>query len=41
MPQLDQGLILVDAHLQNRECLLVSLKIFERCDHILEGLGSY
>ena len=40
MPQLDQGLILVDAHLHNREGLLVGLNILKRGYHILEGLGS-
>jgi hypothetical protein len=41
MPQLYQGLIIVDAHLHYREGLLVSFHTLERGDHILKGLGSY
>jgi hypothetical protein len=41
MPQLYQGLILVDANLHYREGLLVSFHILERGFHILEGLRSY
>ena len=41
MPQLYQGLVLVYAHLNYREGLLIGFHVLERCDHILEGLGSY
>jgi hypothetical protein len=41
MPQLFQGLIIVNANIDNWEGLFVSFHILERCDHILEGLSSY
>jgi hypothetical protein len=41
MPELEQGLVLVDANLQNRESFLVCFYILERCDHVFERLGSY
>ena len=41
VPQLYQGLILVDAYLHYREGLFISFHILERCNHIIEGLSSY
>jgi hypothetical protein len=41
MPQLEQGIILVDTQIYYWERFFVSLYILETSDHVLEGLGSY